>query len=122
MPQHPCVHCRRPVADACHLPETDSLHLPVGSLVTARATTGVCDVGEPGIVIDRSTASDRPSWMVLFASGRYDGFNPCEIHRLLQTEDRACPALATYRFRNVVALDRDIRNGVFRPAFPALAA
>ena len=91
--------------------------LKVGSLVTAKKTTGVCDRGEPGVVYEQYELGGRPGWSVIFKRGRHDGFSPCEVDFFLDTSGEVCEALSDYVFTNVLQLSSDYANGRFAPAF-----
>ena len=101
--------------------------LRVGSLVIAKRTTGVCDVGERGVCYEEYTLPDgkggqRPGWSFIFESGRHDGFSPDEVALILEITGDLCPDVADYEFRSVPRLMADFRRGRFAPAFPPVRA
>lgn len=95
--------------------------LQVGSIVVAKARTGICEIGERGVVYevyDRQTLGGSGRGVsVIFASGRYDGFSPNEQREMLTPTGQVCAGVAGYVFRNVLQLDADFRSGLFAPAF-----
>lgn len=98
-------------------------NLTVGSLVRARRTTGVCDVGERGVCYEEYTLPDgkggrRRGWSFLFEKGRHDGFSPEEVELILEVTGEICPEVADYQFQSVMRLMTDFRRGYFAPAFP----
>lgn len=77
--------------------------------------TGVCDVGELGLVYERyDRGLDSEGYSILFASGRHDGFSPDEISQMIQITDELEPSMVGYQFSNVTALSRDYERGCFR--------
>lgn len=95
--------------------------LRVGSIVIAKAHTGVCHPGEPGVCYEQYTLGGRPGWGVIFARGAYDGFSPDEVALALIDTGEVDEAIAGYQFRNVLQLARDFDRGLFAPAFAAAA-
>jgi hypothetical protein len=89
----------------------------VGSMAVARRQTAVCDVGERGVCYEVYGLGDRPGYSFIFASGRYDGFSPDEVDTMLELTGRVAGDVESYRFANVMQLDRDYRAGRFASAF-----
>jgi len=87
--------------------------LKLGCLGNDRGALGVCyEVWERG--------GGGRGVSVISANGRYDGFSAREAARFLEPAGRSAdPAIAAYRFVNVLALEGDFRRGVFAPAFRA---
>ena len=50
----------------------------------------------------------QPEWSVIFHSGRYDGFSPCDMNFFLR--------VTGYAFENVPRLAEDFNRGDFAPA------
>ena len=112
-----CVHCGDPIRQAWHLGQGKPLpELRVGSLVVAKKVSGVCDLGEPGVVYAQYKMGGRPGWSVIFESGRHDGFSPCDVDFFLDVTGEVCEELNGYRFRNSGRLADDFARGVFEPA------
>lgn len=95
----------------------DQSKLQVGSLVTAKRTTGICDAGERGVCYECYTFGNRPGWSIIFESGRYDGFSPEEVDMMLTINNGVCPDINSYEFKNVLNLMDDFRHGRFAAAF-----
>ena len=116
-----CVHCGGPLPGAWCLGQDESLpELRVGSLVTAKHASGICDPGERGVVYERYELGDRPGWSVIFRSGRHDGFSPCDVDFFLDVSGEACEELSGYAFENVGRLADDYARGRFEPALGAV--
>lgn len=87
----------------------------VGSRVVARAMTGVCDVGELGLVHEvYDRGSDSHGYSIIFEGGRYDGFSPEELATMIVVTDEVEPTMIGYAFTNVITLCRDYEHGRFR--------
>ena len=112
-----CAHSSGPQSTACLDPDKPLPDLKVGSLVTAKKATGVCDRGEPGVVYERYELDGRPGWSVIFKTGRHDGFSPCEVDFFLDITGEVCEELSDYVFTNVLRLSSDYTSGHFAPAF-----
>jgi hypothetical protein len=92
-----------------------SIH--VGSLVTAKRASGVCEVAERGVCYEAYELAGRPGWSVIFESGRYDGFSPADVATFLEVTGAVCQKVADYRFRNVGQWYRAFHDGRFDPVF-----
>ncbi len=71
--------------------------LQVGSRVIAKQKTGVCEVGEIGLVYERYqhlSGDQEPGFSIIFESGRYDGFSPGEIRSMITLTGEVEPSLA----------------------------
>ena len=90
--------------------------LRVGSLVVAKKASGVCDLGERGVVYEVYELGKRPGWSVIFQSGRHDGFSPCDVDFFLDVTGEVCEELSDYTFENVLRLVDDFGRGTFAPA------
>jgi hypothetical protein len=90
--------------------------LRVGSLVAAKKVSGVCDLGERGVVYEAYELGKRPGWSVIFQSGRHDGFSPCDMDFFLDITGEVCEELSGYTFENVLRLVDDFGRGDFAPA------
>ena len=112
-----CVHCGDPLPGPWHMSQEDPLpELRVGSLVVAKKASGVCDRGERGVVYEAYELGERPGWSVIFLSGRYDGFSPCDVDFFLDVTGDVCEELSGYTFENVLRLTDDFGRGDFAPA------
>jgi hypothetical protein len=89
----------------------------VGSRVTAKRASGVCDVAERGVCYEAYELAGRPGWSFIFASGRYDGFSPADVDTFLAVTGEVCQEVTAYQFRNVGELCRDFHDGRFEPVF-----
>ena len=89
----------------------------VGSVVTAKCASGVCDPGERGVCAEVYELAGRPGWSFLFESGRYDGFSPADVATFLEVTGAVCQAVADDQFRNVGQRCRDFHDGRFDPVF-----
>jgi hypothetical protein len=101
-------------------PEPDPT-IVVGSIAIATRKTGVCEVGERGVCYEVYELKDdrgQPytGYSFLFEKGRADGFSPLEVRMFLNITGEVCEVLRDYEFKNAVALMRDFRKGIFRPA------
>lgn len=80
--------------------------IQVGSRVIARAKTGVCDVGELGLiyeVYDRGQGGSQ-GYSIIFERGHYDGFSPDELASMILVTDELEPTMIGYQFTNVITL------------------
>ena len=113
-----CRHCGDPTPDVLHLfaggPSPD---LRVGSRVTAKKATGVCEAGERGVAYEVQRLGDHASWGIIFEGGGHDSFNACQVDWYLEVTGEVCEPLQTYAFDNVRCLTEDFAGGVFDPAF-----
>ena len=102
------------------------MKLKLGQIVVATKETGVCNVGERGIVYelyerkwDVSGTGKRQGWgggigaSVIFEQGLYDGFSPDEQDAMLKPLDLFDEAAQAYRFTNVMRLVSDYHKRVF---------
>jgi hypothetical protein len=118
-----CAHCGDPNPGVLHLfAGGPSPALRVGSLVMAKKTTGVCDVGEVGVVYEEHRLYDRAGWGIIFESGRHNGLNACEVEWFLTVTGETCEWLQGYAFENVRRLVEDFDRGLFAPAFNTVSA
>jgi hypothetical protein len=118
-----CAHCGDPNPGVLHLfAGGPSPALRVGSLVMAKKTTGVCDVGEVGVVYEEHRLYDRAGWGIIFESGRHNGLNACEVEWFLTVTGETCEWLQGYAFENVRRLVEDFDRGFFAPAFNMASA
>jgi hypothetical protein len=96
-------------------------HLQVGSVVIAKANTGVCKIGEPGVVYKiyapKISHRSRPGYGVIFATGLFDDFSPDEVDAMLYVPGLVCAEAARYRFDNASQPHRDYQAGKFNVAF-----
>ena len=92
--------------------------IQVGSLAIATRASGVCDGGERGVCDEVDARAGGPGYSFLFEQGRYDGFSPEDVARLLTITGEVCAAVAAYQFTNVTRLQRDWAHGWFAAAFP----
>ena len=96
-----------------HQPPRPSVQ--VGSRVIACARTGVCDVGELGLVYEAyDRGHDSQGYSIIFEGGRYDGFSPEELATMIVVTDEVEPTMIGYAFTNVITLCRDYEHGRFR--------
>src|SRR5215831_1106503 len=74
--------------------------LQVGLRVIARVQTGVCDVGELGLVyeIDDRGPGGGQGYSVIFSSRRYEGFSPDELATMISTTGDPEPSMVGYPF------------------------
>lgn len=91
--------------------------IQVGSLVTAKRASGVCDVAERSVCYEAYELAGRPGWSFIFESGRYDGFSPADVDTFLEVTGAVCQAVADYQFQNVGQLCRDFHDGRFDSVF-----
>ena len=96
-----------------------NINVEVGRIVKAKMKTGVCDIGETGVVYEQYGIGGRPGWSVIFEKGRYDGFSPDEVERFLEVTDLVDAKVSSYQFINVMKLSDDFRNGFFDSALNA---
>jgi hypothetical protein len=96
-----------------------NINVEVGRIVKAKMKTGVCDIGETGVVYEQYDIGGRPGWSVIFEKGRYDGFSPDEVERFLEVTDLVDAKVSSYQFINVMKLSDDFRNGFFDSALNA---
>ena len=95
-----CAHCGDPNPGVLHLfAAGPPPALRVGSLVVAKKTTGVCGVGEVGVVYEEHRLYDRAGWGIIFESGRHDGFNACEVEWFPDGDRRGVRGVARVRVR-----------------------
>ena len=114
------AHCGGPLPGTRHLGEDNPLpELRVGSLVTAKKTSGVCDCGERGGVYEAYRVGERPGWSVIFQSGRHDGFSSCDVDFFLDITGEVCEELTGYTFENVTRPVADFGRGDFALALGA---
>jgi hypothetical protein len=96
-------------------------HLHVGSVVISKANTGVCKIGEPGVVYEvyapKTSHGSRSEYGVIFAAGLFDGFSLDEVNAILYVPGLVCAEAAGYRFDSVPQLHRDYQAGKFNVAF-----
>jgi len=112
-----CVHCDDRLPGPWHIPQEDPLPaLQAGSLVVAKKASGVCSLGERGVVYEAYELGNRPGWSVIFQSGRHDGFSPCDVDFFLDVTGDVAQELAGYAFENVTRLAADFARGRFEPA------
>ena len=100
---------------------------PVGARLYATRSTGVCEAGEPGLVVEAYELGGRPGRTIAFRGGGYDGFSPEDLAAICVPEGTVDPEAALYRFTNVGALSRDLAAGklsfgVFAPYAAWLSA
>jgi hypothetical protein len=55
--------------------------------------------------------------LFLFEQGRYDGFSPDEVERMLEITGELCPDVADYELTHVLRLISDFYRGHFASAF-----
>lgn len=93
----------------------------IGTRVYATRETGVCSVGEAGLVVEiyalGPTGAGRPGWSVAFEKGGFDGFSPAEVASMLVAEGTAAPTLAGYRFHSSSAIGDHLARPEFVEAF-----
>jgi len=82
----------------------------VGSLVRLDVPCLGNGVGTVGVCYEVYELGGCQGYSFIFENGRYDGFSPDECESFL-TEVGSYPL--TYKFENVIKLDRDFRNGKF---------
>ncbi len=95
--------------------------LSVGTIVRLKAACLNNPVGTLGVVFnDYGTGSQ-----VIFANGKYDGFDTTKIIKSFGYKTEAdyfleevgfCRELMMYDFQNVIQLERDFESGVFGAA------
>ena len=113
-----CRQCGDPNPDVLHLfARGPAPCLRVGSLVVAKKATGVCDLGDVGVVYEEHRLHDVVGWEIIFEGGRHDGFNACEVDWFLTVSGEVCEQLQGYVFENVRRLVEDFNRGMFAPAF-----
>lgn len=90
--------------------------MKVGQIVIAKHKSFVCEVGEVGVCYEHYTL-DNEGYSIIFASGRYDGFNAREVEKFLTVTSTVDYNVSTYEFTNVMNLDKDFNRGHFQSAF-----
>lgn len=100
--------------------------LQVGSIVHAKASTGVCTTGEIGVVYEiyDRTGFDRDGGQgvgIIFREGGHDGFSGKDLELAIEPLGLVAGTVAGYRFQNVRELERDYQLGVFDLAFQGKA-
>lgn len=91
--------------------------MQIGKIVKARVSTAVCDKGEYGVCYEVYELDGRLGCSVIFEKGRYDGFNPDEVGKMLTVLSSVAHDVGGYQFVNVTRLSADYWAGVFRNAF-----
>jgi len=94
--------------------------LVVGDIVKSTREILGNEPGALGFVYemyDIGTPEDpSPGVSIIFENGEYDGFSHQE-QDLYVTRVGRCDELAGYKFKNVMKVSQDFRDGVFDPAF-----
>ena len=91
------------------------MKLKLGQIVVATKETGVCNVGERGVVYE-IYGRGKPGGAgasIIFEQGLYDGFSPDEQDAMLKPLDLFDEAAQAYRFTNVMRLVSDYHKRVF---------
>ena len=118
-----CAHCGDSNPGVLHLFAGGPVPaLRVGSLVVAKKGTGVCGLGEVGVVYEEYRLYDRAAWGIIFENGRHDGFNACMVEWFLTVTGEVCERLQGYAFENVRRLVDDFDRRLFAPAFNMASA
>lgn len=91
----------------------------VGTIVQLKVSCLENEEGVSGICYDVYEIGERKGYAFIFENGRYDGFAPDEVERFLKVLDHYGNSryFWTYKFTNVIALDRDFKNGAFDEPF-----
>lgn len=91
--------------------------LTVGDIVIARRASGVNEANERAVVVESYDHGWGRGWLLQFERGGIDGFHSSELGTFGIQWLRHEPTLASYRFTNVMQLDRDRHAGLFAAAF-----
>lgn len=92
-------------------------NLQVGSIVTAKRETAVCNVGERGVCYEVYELDGRPGWSFIFEQGGYDGFSPGDVDLILEVTGEVCQEVTDYTFKSVWRVCQDFQQGRFAAAF-----
>jgi len=91
-------------------------YVGVGTLVRLKCDCLGNKAGTTGVCYEVYELSGRKGYSFIFENGRYDGFSPDEVDVFLEELGDYTP-ISSYKFKNVIKLTEDFRNGVFDEAF-----
>ena len=86
---------------------------PLGARVYAKKPSGICSLGEPGLVVEEYSLGGRQGRTLLFKSGNYDGFSIEDLNVFIVPEGTVDKACSCYAFSNVGRLAQDHQKKLF---------